>query len=167
VLCEAMMLSSRRRRAFVAVSVLIFLIAVNPFRAFAITEDDAGSAIAAAQNRITDCYRAAADAEKAGAVVTGLLSTLNDAGELLSNATLAYGMDDFDSANDSAVRSQAKLDGFVAEADALKESATKASYWNFMVNVLGSIIGTVVVICGSLVVWVLLKRRYEKTGGVV
>jgi hypothetical protein len=59
------------------------------------------------------------------------------------------------------------LDGFVAEADALKESATKASYWGFMVNVLGSIIGTVVVVCGGLVVWVLLKRRHEKTGGVV
>jgi hypothetical protein len=159
VLCEAMMLSTRCKRAFLAVSVLIFLTVVNPFCAFALTEDDARSAIVAAENKITDCYRAAVDAEKAGANITGLLSTLNEAGGLLSNATLAYSMGDFDSANDSAVRSQARLDGFVAEADALRESAVKASYWDFMVNVLGSIVGTVVVVCSGFALWFFFKKR--------
>jgi hypothetical protein len=167
VLREAMTLSVRCKPAFLAVSVVIFLIVVNPFCAFALTEADARSAIVAAENRIADCYRAAADAEKAGANITGLLSTLNEAGELLAKANLAYTMGDFVSAHDSAVQSQAKLDGFVPEADALRESAMKAGYSDFMVNVLGSIVGTVVVICGGFFVWVLLKRRYEKTGSVI
>jgi hypothetical protein len=156
--CEEMMLS-RRKRTFLAVSVLIFLIMVNPFRVFALTEADAWSAIVAAQNRIADCYRVAADAEKAGANVTGLLNTLDEAGALLSKATLAYSVGDFDSAHDSAVRSQAKLDGFLAEADALRESAVKAGYWDFVVNVLGSVVGTVVVVCGGFAVWFFSKKR--------
>jgi hypothetical protein len=159
MLCEAIMLSTRCKRAFLAVSVLIFLIVANPFCAFALTEDDARSAVVAAENRIADCYRAVADAEKAGANITGLLNTLNEAGELLSNATLAYSMGDFDSANDSAVRSQAKLDGFVAEVDALRESALKARYWDFTVYVLGSVVGTVVVVGSGFVVWFFFKKR--------
>jgi hypothetical protein len=162
-----MMLSIRCKRAFLAVSVLIFLIVVNPFCAFALTEADAESAIVAAENRIADCYRTALDAEKAGANVTSLLSTLNEAGELLSKANLVYSMGDFDSAHDFAVQSQEKLNGFDVKTGALKESAMHARYWDFMVNVLGSIVGTVVVVCGGFVVWVLLKRRYEKTEGVV
>lgn len=60
-----------------------------------------------------------------------------------------------------------KLNGIVVEANALKESAIQVHYLDFMINVVGSIVGSVAVVCGGVVVWVLLKRKYEKTGSMV
>ena len=53
------------------------------------SEADATAAVASADQRVNVCYSAVADAEKAGANVSGLLVTLNDAGVLLSEAHLA------------------------------------------------------------------------------
>lgn len=59
---------------------------------------------------------------------------------------------DFDSTLTFATQSQEKLNGFVVEANTLKEKAIQANYWDFMVNVVGSIIGSVAVVCGSVAV---------------
>ena len=147
--------------------VLTFSVADTPFCAFAVDEADVRSAIAAAQERIVVCYRAVADADEASANTTALLSVLSEAGELLSRANLAYKMGDFDSALDSANQSQERLNGFVAQAVVLREAALQQRYWDFMVYVVGSIFGTVVVVCGGFVVWFFLKIRYEKAGRVV
>ena len=147
---------------FLVALVLTFSVADTPFCAFAVDEADAGAAIAVAEDRIVVCYRAVADADEAGANVTDLLLTINEAGDLLSRAKLAYKMGDFDSAVDFAVQNQEKLDGFVVKADALKETAVQKGYWDFMVNVVGSMVGAVVVVCGGFVVWFLLKRKYAK-----
>jgi hypothetical protein len=146
----------------VLVIVLTFSVAGAPFCVFAVDEADAGSAIAVAEDGIVVCYRAVAGADEAGANVTGLLLTTNEAGDLLSRAKLAYKMGDFDSAVSFAVQSQEKLNGLEAKADVLRENAMQQGHWDFMVNVVGSIVGAVVVVCGGFVVWFLLKRRYEK-----
>ena len=140
---------------------LTFSVADTPFCAFAVDEADAGAAIAVAEDRIVVCYRAVADADEAGANVTGLLLTTNEAGDLLSRAKLAYKMGDFDSAVGFAVQSQEMLEGVDVEAGVLRENALQQGYWDFMIYVVGSIVGAVVVVCGGFVVWFLLKRRYE------
>lgn len=165
--CETMMRNIRYKLAFLAALTLMFSVASDIFWAFAIDETDAKSAIAAVEERISVCYQAIADADRAGANVTVLLDVLNEAGMLLSRADLAYKMEDFDSALDFALMSQERLNGFVAEADLLRKTAIQQSYWDFMVNVVGSIVGTVIVICGGFVVWFFLKRRYETAGSVV
>jgi hypothetical protein len=137
-----------------------------PFCAFAIDETDVGSSIAAAEENIVVCYRAVADADEAGANTSALLAALNEAGELLSRANLAY-KENLTRAHLFALRSQEKLSGVVVEADDLKEAAMQERYWDFMVNVVGSIVGATTVICGGFVVWFFLKRRYEKAGRVV
>jgi hypothetical protein len=166
MLCEITMWSIKCTLALAAL-MLVLSTANAPFCAFAVDETDARSSIAAAQERILVCYRAVADADEAGADTTALLSVLSEAGELLSRANLAYKMGDFDSALDFANQSQERLNGFVAQAVVLRETAVQQRYWDFMVYVVGSIVGTVVVVCGGFVVWFLLKRRYEKAGRVV
>jgi hypothetical protein len=145
----------------VLVIVLTFSVAGAPFCVFAVDEADAGSAIAVAEDRIVVCYRAVADADEAGANTSALLSVLNEAGLLLSRAKLAYKMGDFDSAFDFAVQSREKLNGLEAETGVLRENALQQGYWDFMINVVGSMVGAVVVVCGGFVVWFLSKRKYE------
>jgi hypothetical protein len=124
------------------------------------TESDARAAVTEAQKRISVCYDAAADAAKAGGNVTSLLSTLNDAGNSLSKAELALSQGDFNSANALALESEGKLNGFENAASGLKESAVKAGNWDFEVNVVGSSVGSVVVLALGFVVWRLLRRKY-------
>ena len=166
MLCEITMWSIKCTLAL-ATLILMLSAANAPFCAFAVDETDVRSAIAAAEERIVVCYRAIADADEAGADTTGLLAVLNEAGELLSRAKLAHEMGDFNSTLDLALLGQERLNGFVADADALREVALWQRNWDFMVYVVGSVVGAIVVVCGSFVVWFFLKRRYEKAGRVV
>lgn len=152
----------RCKLAFLATLMLILSSTSGSICAFAVDETDARSAIAAAEERIVVCYQAVADADKAGANTTSLLAVLNEAGENLSRAHLAYETGDFDSALNFTLLSQETLNGFSDEANNLRETAIQQQYSDFMVNIVGSIVGTAVVICCSFVVWFFLKRRYEK-----
>ncbi|MCW3986039.1 MAG: hypothetical protein NWE91_06500 [Candidatus Bathyarchaeota archaeon] len=134
------------------------------FRVFGANETDAVAAIAAAEEKNVLCYDAVAEADGAGANVTVLLVTLGEAGGLLSMAEWSYARGDFDNAVDFAGQSQGKLNGFVVEAEALTETVVKENYWGFLVNVVGSVVGSVAVVCGSFVVWHFFKKRYG--GGV-
>jgi len=132
---------------------------------YASSESDAGSAILQAQQRVEVCFSAAADAAKAGANVSGLLSSLNESGWLLSEASLAFQSGNFDSAYALAVQSNSTLVGFEASAISLKNVAVQRASTDFWVNVVGSTVGTFAVIFGGVLLWFYLKRRYEKPGG--
>jgi len=131
------------------------------------SEDQAASALANAEKAVTSSYQAVFKAEESGANVSSLLVRLNEAGELLARAHMAYNSRDFDSALKFATQCQEKLNGFVADADAARETAIQERYVDFMVNVVGSVVGAIGVVCGGLFVWFFLKRRYEKAGRMV
>ena len=158
VACEITMWSIRCTLALAAL-VLVLSVANVPFCALAVDETDARSSIEAAEENIVVCYRAVSDADEAGANTTALLAVLNEAGELLSRADLAYKMGDFDSALDFANQSQERLNGFVAQAVVLRETAVQQRYWDFMVYVVGSIVGTVVVVVGGFAVWFFFEEK--------
>jgi hypothetical protein len=126
------------------------------------SENEAVTKITETENALISAYEAVLQAEKAGANVTDLLGNLTEAGELLSKAKSVLTTNE-SAAVDFAVESQAKLSGFLAKADALRVSAAQQLYWDFMVNVVGSIIGSVAVIGGGFVVWAVLKKKYGKT----
>jgi len=134
---------------------------------YASTASDASSAIAEAELRIQVCYSAAADAEKAGANVTGLLSVLDGAGLLLSKASLAFQGGDYDSAYSLAVQSNSTLARFEAQAGSLKNTAVQDGRMDFWVNIVGSTVGTFAVIIIGVLLWFYLKRRPEKSRNVV
>jgi hypothetical protein len=121
-------------------------------------------AVSAAQNKLVQCYDATRAAEAAGANVSQLTSQLNSAGLLLSRAELANSTGDFGSANSLAAQCQSELANFVSDANTLQVSAERSRTLGFLVNVVGSVAGTIAVLVGSFVVWVLLKRRYGTSG---
>jgi VanZ family protein len=147
---------------FVAPSLCLLLLLSLTTVCVVNSENEAVAKISEAENALNLAYEAVLQAEKAGANVTDLLSNLTEAGELLSKAKLVLSTNE-SAAVDFAVESQAKLNGFLAEADALRVAAAQQRYWDFIINVVGSIVGSVAVICGGFVVWTVLKRKYEKT----
>jgi hypothetical protein len=131
------------------------------------SDSDAGSAIAQADQRVNLCYSAVADAEKAGANVTGLLFVLDDAGMLLSKAHLAFQNGDFDSAYNFAVQSNTTLNGFESVANSLRNTAAQQKRLDLAVNVVGSTEGAVAVVIAGLWLWFYLRKRPEKSRSVV
>jgi len=124
-------------------------------------QGEAASAITSARQQLVVCFQAAADAEGAGANITSLARVLNDAGALLSDAEFAYEYGDFDVARDLAVSSQAGLANLVSEANSLRDTAVQQGNYDFNVNIVGSIVGTLVVIAVGFAVWFLAKRRFS------
>jgi hypothetical protein len=156
------------KMAFV-VLVLLAVIASGGLMAVChgLSEADATSAVAQADQRVSACYLAVADAQKTGANVSGLLVTLDDAGVLVSEAHLALAYGNFDSASALAGQCVAKLDGFENAAGNLRDSASQARSVDFEVNVVGSAVGAVAVAVGGFLAWGYLKKRYVvRAGGV-
>lgn len=150
---------------------MIFLVFASQFyvsvTSAQVSQNEASSALTSAEESVVSAYQAVSKAEESGANVSSLLVRLNDAGWFLARAHMAYKSGDFDSALKFATQSQEKLNGFVADADALMKTAIREHYLDFMVNVVGSIIGAIGVICVGFIVWSFLKRKYEKAGSMV
>jgi hypothetical protein len=141
---------------------LLLLVVIIPSPVWA-SQADAATAISSAKNTILNSYNAVKKAEAAGANITVLVATLNEAGSLLSQAELAYAINDFDTALNFAVQSQNSLDNLIAEANTLQETVTQQQNQDFVINVLFSIIGTFAVIVAGFAAWFFLKKKYETT----
>jgi len=126
----------------------------------AYSEKDAKDAINATQRSIIKCYEAALEAEKAGANVTSLLQVLNDAGKYLSQAIIEYERENFSRVVELTRQVQNDLEGFIPEAEKLKDEVLEQSYRDFMINIVGSSVGAAAVICISLTLWIRLKKRH-------
>ena len=142
--------------------IIILLVFVTTATAPAWGQADAATAISSAKSTILSCYNAAKEAEAAGANITVLTGTLNEAAALLSQAELAYSTSNFGKALTLAVQSRNRLSNLIAEANTLKETATQQRDQDLVINVVGSAIGTFAVIIAGFAVWFLLKRKYEK-----
>ncbi len=121
---------------------------------------DTSSAISAAQSRLVQCYDAARVAESSGANISQLTLRLNSAGLLLSKAQLAYSNGDLGSSQSLAAQSQSELADFISDAQSLQASAAQSKTFDFLLNVVASVVGAIIVIVGSFVVWIRLKRKY-------
>jgi hypothetical protein len=161
---EKPLLIDHSKRTFFLVVILLFTIStfLPLVRA---DQTDAAAAIALAKEQILICYQAAREAEGAGANITALTVVLNNAGTLLSRAEFTYSISNFDKARDLAIQSQNTLDGFISEANTSKETTSQQQNQDFLVNVVGSIIGTFAILGAGIAAWIFLKRKY-KTAGV-
>jgi len=138
----------------------VLLVACAPSLVHSADEHDAGLAVASAESKVAECYNFALDAEQAGANVSELLRVLDEAGDLLSKAELAYGVGDYDGAGVYAAQCEGRLAGFEVQAQALRDSASWQRQLDLMVNVVGSAAGTVAVLVGGWLVWRFLKKRH-------
>jgi hypothetical protein len=106
-------------------------------------------------------------AEGAGGNVTELAGVLNEAGVLLSRARVAFENGEYDLVVEFSSNCTGMLVGFTDRAVTLRDSAARERSLDFMVNVVGSVAGTVAVIFAGWVLWVHLKRKYGKAGSAV
>ena len=153
------MLRSKKPITLVIILVLSVTVVASP----AWGQADAATAISSAKTMILNCYSVAKEAEVAGANITVLTGALNEAGSMLSQAEFAYAASDFDAAKNLAIQSQSRLSNFVGEANALKETATQQRNQDFLINVVGSVIGTFVVVIAGFAVWFFLKTKHKTT----
>jgi len=138
----------------------VLLVACASGFVWAANENEAGLAVASAESKVAECYNFALEAERAGANISELLRVLDEAGDLLSKAELAYGVGDYDGAGVYAAQCEGRLAGFEVQAQALRDSASWQRQLDFMVNVVGSTVGTVAVLVGGWLVWRFLKKRH-------
>ena len=142
-------------------SIVLFLMGVIFFSSIVAAQQSISSqTISATQSRLVTCFNAAQAAETAGANISRLTNKLNAAGALLSNAEHAYSIGDFDNAQRLALKSQNLLNGFVSEAISLTATAKQDRNIEFLVNTVGSVVGTILVFVGSIIVWRLIKKKY-------
>jgi hypothetical protein len=152
---------------FVVLGLMLFVVGV-PVRVFAVaTADEARAAVDGAQAQIITCYGAVVQAEGAGGNVTELAGVLNEAGALLSQARVAFENGEYDLAVEFSSNCTDRLAGFTDRAVTLRDSAAHERSLDFMVNVVGSVAGTVAVIFAGWVLWVYLKRKYGQAGSAV
>ncbi len=145
-------------RTMVLTAVLLMVVLfVVPVHADA---SSAQLAINSAQLKLIECYNSAKAAESATANISQLTPILNEAGMLFSHAQLAFTNGDFDGAQNYATQTQSLLENFVSQANALEGSAAQSRDQSFLFGFVGSIVGTILVLVISSVLWILLKRRY-------
>jgi len=145
------------------VLLFVFVFSASIFMSEALasnSEDAAAASIERAENALVSAYQAVLEAEEVGANVLGLLAELNEAGEFLARARMAYRLEDFDEAAGFA-----DLGGDVGEeverkAYELKNSAWSESVQRMWLTMVGSVLGVIFIALGSFWVWRFLKKRY-------
>ena len=120
----------------------------------------ADTAISAAKSKLLESFNDARAAEAAGANITDLTDKLNVAGLLLSEAEQAYSSGNFYSAESLATQSQIELSSLFSTSNSLQVRAIQKQSLDLWMNLVGSICGTIAVLAGSIVTWIMLKHRY-------
>ena len=148
----------------VFVAIITLLIVFSSFtqisKAHAYSKEEAEEAITETHQIIINCYKAALEAEKAGANITELTKILNEVGDSFSMALLALKNGDYDLALQLTNKCNTKLEGFIDKAEIMRNKASEEQYWN-LVFIICTGVSAVLIICIGFVVWNLLKRRYS------
>lgn len=141
------------------VTLFTFTAAFYTRQVFCLSRAEAEIAIQSAESELLKCYNAVYEAEEAGANVSSLLGVLNEACWLLSKAKIAFNDGDFDSACGNASECIRRLEGITSQANSLKLEAEQASRMDFLINYVGSAVGSIAVVVGGYTIWLFLKRH--------
>ena len=153
---------SSLRSCFISCILLVFVAYAFVFTAFAAGESSAASAVAMAEADMVSAYEAVLEAEQVGADVSVLLVRLNDAGESLAEAEVAYRLGDFDESVRLADLCSVISQEVKSEAGELRVQAYGARYFDMWLKIAGSLVGVVVVGLGGFWAWRVFKRRYYR-----
>jgi len=126
------------------------------------SENTATTSIERAENALASAYQAVLETEQVGANVSGLLAQLNEAGEFLVEAQVAFRLGDFDEAVISANNCSEIGESVKDEADELRVKAYGSRTMGFWLTTTGSLVGVIAVGFGSFWGWRVFKRRYYK-----
>lgn len=116
-------------------------------------------AVDRAESRVAECYGVVLEVEGVGGDVSGLVARLEAAGWWLSRARVALRAGNVSGAVVLADRCREVLVGFEVDAMFLWEEAVERNRVDLLVNVVGSVVATVIVVLGGGVVWCWLSKR--------
>jgi len=145
---------------------MIFLVLTSQFFVFAtfaeVSESEASLALANAEVTVVSAYQAVLKAEEAGANVSGLLDRLNEAGENLAYARMAYNHNprDLDKTISFANSGKDIAEEVQNAAVKLRDSALSGSMRRMLYTMIASVVSVAFIALGSLWFWHLLKKRY-------
>lgn len=146
--------------AVAAIVALLFMAVLFTYPVLA-QQGNAQASINQAKTALENSYAAALQAEDAGANITSLVSTLNNAAGLLSQAELAYASHGYAAANDYAVQSKNALNGFDSQVASLKASAVNIQAQHFG-TALFSAVAAVAFLLVGFGLWFVLGRREKR-----
>ena len=141
---------------------LFLLLSISFSRVGAVDEDVVALDLAEAEEALDSAYVAVLDAEEAGANTTGLLVRLSVGGEYLAEAHVWYRLGDLDSASRLTGLCIEAVSGIAGEAVLLRDEALRLGFEDFIVRLVGAVVGVVVVVVGGFVVWRVFSRSYNK-----
>lgn len=127
---------------------------------FGVGRDEADLAIGVAEADVAAGFVAVAEAEEAGAGVSGLVERLVAAGELLADAYAAFRAEDYEAAGLLAEECRVAVDGVVGEAEGLRDQAKVAYRDTLFWTLLGSSVGLGVFLVLSFIVWGFVRKRF-------
>lgn len=120
------------------------------------------SAIANIEGEVAAAHLAVASAERVGANVSLLRIRLNDAGELLAKANVAFRVGDYENSSLLADKCTSLVDGIGEAARNLKLEAESEKLSQLFWTASYSIVGLSSLAVAGLFGWRFLKRRYVK-----
>ena len=139
---------------------LLFLLPVFIPWVSASSEDVATLSITQAEETLASAFEAVLDAEMAGANVSGLLGRLNLGGEYLAEAYVWYRLEVSENASRFADLCFEVVGDVRGEAVELRDEAKSLGEADFVVKMVGSAVGVIVVVVVGFVVWRGFRRRY-------
>ena len=131
-------------------------------RAHASSQVVAAPAISQAEEVLVSAYEAVLEAEQAGTNVSGLLTRLNEAGDLLAQAHVLYRLEDFDGAARFSDPCREIGEEVRDEALGLRDQAVLEADQRFRWTMIGSILGVAIIVGVSFLGWRTFKLRYHR-----
>jgi len=122
--------------------------------------EEAYSAVEEADNALKQAFAAVLEVERTGGNVSSLVARLNDAGEVLAEAEVAYRNGNWDRAAGKASECVAIADGVFVEALGLKDLALEDAQTRLSHTLMFSIAGAVVFVTGLVLAWVWFTHFY-------
>lgn len=124
--------------------------------------DGASSSIGQAEAAIRQAFNATVYAERAGANVSGLIARLNEAGDLLTRAEVAYGNGDLGQAEELAGQSLTAANSVRGDALTMRDSAYAAARSSISMSLFSWALAFPVFILLLGIGWSLFKRFYAR-----
>ena len=147
-------------RSFICFVVFILVFSWFARACFAVEKADAEEALIEAENILSSAYVAVLEVEKDGGNVSGLLVKLDSGGNFLAEGQTCYRNGDFDGAVYYADLSVRNVIGLIEEAGQLKALAISGYNERLFQTMAASGVAVVVIVLGSVVGWLIFKRRY-------
>jgi len=146
---------------------LFFLLSFPTLLVSASSEDMVTLALTEAEEALVSTHEAVLEAEQAGANVSGLLDKLNLGAEYLAEAYVWYRLGVSENASRFAGLCSDVIGGVSSEAVELRDEAKRLGEANFVVNMIRSVVGVIVVFVSCSIVWLIFRRRYRRRVGLM